>query len=96
MANPNTPERLNVPLQDKYGFFYPLTTYDQIIMPDGISRWNGTFNMPDIINADTLNGLSADKYALTEHDHNYTTIEDVQKAINDALNNISIATGVAF
>lgn len=89
-------KKLQTPLTDGESFYYPVTTYDQIIMPDGISRWDGTFNMPEIINADMLNGLSADKYALTEHDHNYTTIEDVQKAINDALNNISIATGVAF
>ena len=87
MSNETMPERLNTPLRNKDKTFYPLTMYNQIIMPDGISRWNGTFNMPDIINADTLGGIPADKYALTE---------DVQKAIDDALNNISIATGVAF
>ena len=39
MAEKN-PEKLQKPLMDKNGSFYPLTTYDQIIMPDN-SRWNG-------------------------------------------------------
>ena len=34
------PIKLQKPLKDKEGSFYPLTTYDQIIMPDN-SRWNG-------------------------------------------------------
>lgn len=34
------PTKLQKPLKDKDGSFYPLTTYDQIIMPDN-SRWNG-------------------------------------------------------
>ena len=34
------PTKLQKPLKDKEGSFYPLTTYDQIIMPDN-SRWNG-------------------------------------------------------
>lgn len=39
MAEKN-PEKLQKPLMDKNGSFYPLTTYDQIIMPDN-SRWDG-------------------------------------------------------
>ena len=37
----SNPVKLQAPLRDKEGAFYPLTTYDQIIMPDGVSRWNG-------------------------------------------------------
>lgn len=79
MANQNVPERLNAPLQDKHGPFYPLTTFDQIIMPDGVSRWNGEAvdpravfiedentlpGVPAPIDADTLGGVPAENYAL--------------------------------
>ena len=41
MSNENMPERLNTPLRNKDKTFYPLTMYNQIIMPDGVSRWDG-------------------------------------------------------
>lgn len=62
------------PLQHKDGdYFYPLTTIDQIIMEDGVTRLNGadlvSVNTDDApegeiagINADTLGGYSADTY----------------------------------
>lgn len=40
MADINNPERLSVPLKDKDGYFYPITSYNQIVMPDG-TFWNG-------------------------------------------------------
>ena len=67
------------PLQHKDGdYFYPLTTIDQIIMEDGITRLNGadlisvnTDGAPEgetvSINADTLGGYSADEY-VKKHD----------------------------
>ena len=36
----NDPERLTVPLKDKDGYFYPITSYNQIVMPDG-TFWDG-------------------------------------------------------
>lgn len=62
------------PLQHKDGdYFYPLTTIDQIIMEDGVTRLNGadlvsvnTNGAPEGettgINADTLGGYAADAY----------------------------------
>lgn len=62
------------PLQHKDGdYFYPLTTIDQIIMEDGVTRLNGadlvsvnTDGAPEGetagINADTLGGYAADAY----------------------------------
>lgn len=35
-------QKLQTPLTDGEKYYYPVTTYDQIIMPDGISRWDGT------------------------------------------------------
>lgn len=52
--------------------YYPITTYDQIIMSDG-NRWNGgvmvdqtdaTIGDPAPVNADTLGGISATEYVL--------------------------------
>ena len=72
------PIKLQKPLKDKDGSFYPLTTYDQIVMPDN-SRWNGvavderavfvdrtgaTAGVPTPVNADTLGGVPAEEYAL--------------------------------
>ena len=66
------------PLQHKDGdYFYPLTTIDQVIMEDGITRLNGadlvsvnTDGAPEgetvKVNADTLGGISADKYATVD------------------------------
>ena len=34
-------KKLQTPLTDGESFYYPVTTYDQIIMPDGVSRWSG-------------------------------------------------------
>ena len=50
------PKKLQKPLKNKDGSFYPLTTYDQIIMPDGISRWDGISSGGG--NATTLNGMT--------------------------------------
>ena len=67
------PIKLQKPLKDKEGSFYPLTTYDQIIMPDGINRFDGgvmvdqtdvTIGDPAPVNADTLGGVPAANYAL--------------------------------
>lgn len=71
------PKKLQKPLKDKDGSFYPLTTYDQIIMPDGISRWDGSSDgvyverdgaegsgLPAPSDADTLGGIPAEDYAL--------------------------------
>ena len=57
MSDQINPEKLQVPLQDNEGPFYPLTTYDQIIMPDGISRWDGKSVTGDI-DAKTFNGMT--------------------------------------
>lgn len=63
------------PLQHKDGdYFYPLTTIDQVIMEDGITRLNGadlvSINADDApegttvkINADTLGGKLPQEYA---------------------------------
>ena len=40
MSDIQNPERLKFPLKDKEGYFYPITSYNQIIMPDG-TFWNG-------------------------------------------------------
>lgn len=40
MADIQNPERLKVPLKDKDGYFYPITSYNQIVMPDGMF-WDG-------------------------------------------------------
>lgn len=40
MADIQNPERLKVPLKDRDGYFYPITSYNQIVMPDG-TFWNG-------------------------------------------------------
>lgn len=67
------PIKLQKPLKDKEGSFYPLTTYDQIIMPDGINRFDGgvivdrtdaTIGDPAPVNADTLGGIPAAAYVL--------------------------------
>ena len=67
------PIKLQKPLKDKDGSFYPLTTYDQIVMPDGVSRFDGgvmvdqtdaTIGDPAPVNADTLGGVPAANYAL--------------------------------
>lgn len=71
------PSKLQKPLKDKNGSFYPLTCYDQIIMPDGISRWDGNSDgvyverdgaensgLPVPNDADTLGGIPAKDYAL--------------------------------
>ena len=51
------PVKLQKPLKDKEGSFYPLTTYDQIIMPDN-SRWNGEISGNNGGDATTLNGMT--------------------------------------
>lgn len=73
MSDVLNPEKLQKPLKDKNGPIYPLTTYDQIIMPDGVSRWDGKSagglsatkdgkimdgNNEVAINAATLNGMT--------------------------------------
>lgn len=50
------PKKLQKPLKNKDGSFYPLTTYDQIIMPDGISRWDGQSSGGG--DASTFNGMT--------------------------------------
>lgn len=56
--------------------YYPITTHDQIIMPDG-NRWDGQHLSSDIrdeaaevgsikVNADLLGGIAAANYALKE------------------------------
>lgn len=40
MSDIQNPERLKVPLKDKDGYFYPITSYNQIVMPDG-TFWDG-------------------------------------------------------
>ena len=50
------PSKLQKPLKDKDGPFYPLTYYDQIIMPDGISRWDGKSSGGG--DASTFNGMT--------------------------------------
>ena len=62
-------------MQHKDGdYFYPLTTIDQVIMEDGITRLNGadlvsvnTDGAPEgetvKVNADTLGGINASEYA---------------------------------
>lgn len=68
-----TSERLNQLLRDKYGPIYPITMYNQIIMPDGVSRFDGgvivdrtdsIIGDPAPLNADTLGGIPADGFAL--------------------------------
>ena len=68
------PVKLNKPLKDKDGSFYPLTTYDQIIMPDN-SRWDGNNkgltinnegkimegNKEVHVDATTLNGMTLEQ-----------------------------------
>ena len=56
MANINNPERLKVPLKDKTGYFYPITSYNQIIMPNG-NFWNGESSGSGG-DAVTLNGMT--------------------------------------
>ena len=41
------------PLESNNTLFYPLTTYDQIIMSDG-TRWNGVVNAPSRISVAVL------------------------------------------
>ena len=64
------PERLQIPLQDSNGPFYPLTTYDQIIMQDGVSRFDGgvivdrtdaIIGESALINADLLGGKNIEQ-----------------------------------
>lgn len=86
VSNIQSPERLTAPLKDDQGYFYPVTSYNQIIMPDG-TFWNGDAaetgaifvdrtgavpGVPHVIDADTLGGLPANNYALKE---------DLQKTI---------------
>ena len=108
MSN-KTPDRLQVPLQDKDGPFYPLTTYDQIIMHDGVSRFDGgvmvdrtdaTIGEPALLNADLLGGTPAENYVLKQdmqkQTEDFVTIEDVQNAITEAFSNIRNGHGGAF
>lgn len=41
------------PIKKDADYIYPLTTYDQIIMPDGSSRWDGK-------NVKSVNGKTGD------------------------------------
>ena len=108
------------PLQHKDGdYFYPLTTIDQVIMEDGITRLNGadlvsvnTDGAPEgetvKVNADTLNGISADKYATVDDlngklstdkiVNNFTTTEEGFVADARALKvlNDGICNSIAF
>ena len=57
-------KKLQTPLTDGESFYYPVTTYDQIIMPDGISRWDGTVGSDNSLpedwapTIDNIEGLS--------------------------------------
>ena len=74
------------PLQHKDGdYFYPLTTIDQVIMEDGITRLNGadlvsvnTDGAPEgeivKVNADTLGGYSADNFIKNTEEINADTL----------------------
>ena len=103
------PTKLQKPLKDKEGSFYPLTTYDQIIMPDGINRFDGgvivdrtdaTIGEPALINADMLGGIPYSDYALKTDLPNetieYATKDDVNNAITEAFANIQNAHGGLF
>lgn len=60
MSEPRTPQ---VPMMDKHGDpFYPLTQYNQIVMPDG-SRWNAKTSAKDV-GALPEDGTAADSYKL--------------------------------
>ena len=73
-----TKEKANYVIKQDNKGYYPITTYDQIILPDE-NRWNGeaedlgaiivdrtdsTIGTTALINADTLGGLPAGSYAL--------------------------------
>lgn len=70
--------KANMPISQDGNYYYPITTYDQIVMPDN-SRWDGvavderavfvdrtdaTIGDPAPVNADTLGGIPATEYAL--------------------------------
>lgn len=73
-------------MQHKDGdYFYPLTTIDQVIMEDGITRLNGadlvsvnTDGAPEgetvKVNADTLGGYSADNFIKNTEEINADTL----------------------
>ena len=44
------------PIQDGDDYILPVTSYDQIIMPDGISRWDGNVGGK----VKTINGIAPD------------------------------------
>lgn len=67
------------PIQDGEDYILPITSYDQIIMPDGVSRWDGVSGTDAVVaertgteepglpapnDADTLGGIPAEDYAL--------------------------------
>ena len=101
------------PLQHKDGdYFYPLTTIDQVIMEDGITRLNGadlvsvnTDGAPEgetvKVNADTLDGISADEYAtkifvqneIAEAQFDGSNLDDIKTYVNNQITNRVIHGG---
>lgn len=69
-------------------YFYPLTTVDQVIMDDGNRL--GRFNLlsidkndvnegePNLVNADTLDGYSAEEFARKEDLSDYAKLSDLE------------------
>lgn len=70
--------KANMPISQDGNYYYPITTYDQIVMPDN-SRWDGvaideravfvdrtdaTIGEPALTNADMLGGILYSDYAL--------------------------------
>ena len=95
MSDINNPERLKVPLKDKTGYFYPITSYNQIVMPDGtfwdgetldinavyVDRTGSVVGPAALTNADALGGIAANQYMLKSD-------IDIQEEINNAMPNI--------
>lgn len=92
--------KANMPISQDGNYYYPITTYDQIVMPDN-SRWNGivvderavfvdrtdaTIGEPALTNADMLGGILYSEYALKTD----LPDETVEYATKDDVNNAII------
>ena len=97
--------KVQTPLEYKGEQFYPLTTYDQVIMPDG-SRWDGSSSSLDgdenVVTVDLTNidqgiaaQINADLLGGVAAE-NYATKDDVAQLVEEALNNIRFASEVSF
>ena len=79
MSEPRTPQ---VPMIDKHGDpFYPLTQYNQIVMPDG-GRWDGEVKTP------SLEDLGA---AADNHSHEWNDIKSKPESYTPAAHNHNIS-----